>query len=262
MSGTPLTLVAIHGNGGGAFRFERVLPHVPEGIVWRALTLPGFDGSAADPTLTSVRDYADWIVEHIAAESRPRVLLGTGIGGSFALDAAQRHAERIDGLLLHAPVGTRLDTRLFPRLMRRPAIRRLGRRLIASPWTRPLFRRLLFREALPRDYVRRFFEAYRHCAAFEQMFEIIHPAWFDGLRPVELPAALLWGERERVLHVDQLEDYRRLLDEPEIRRVPGWDHFPMIEQPEEFIREVIQISERLVERTPSRAEAGAAPERP
>ncbi|MCI0526848.1 MAG: hypothetical protein L0Y56_05270 [Nitrospira sp.] len=37
-----LTLIALHGNGGGAFRFERVKPYVPKDVDFQALTLPGF----------------------------------------------------------------------------------------------------------------------------------------------------------------------------------------------------------------------------
>lgn len=63
------------------------------------------------------------------------------------------------------------------------------------------------------------------------MFDLITPAWFRSLRPVDLPVAPLWGERERVLTVDQLQDYHTLCPHATIRTIPGWDHFPMIEQP-------------------------------
>ena len=79
------------------------------------------------------------------------------------------------------------------------------------------------------------------------MFDLITPAWFRSLRPVDVPAALLWGERERVLTVDQLDDYRALLPHPLVRTVPGWDHFPMIEQPEEYADEIVSLARELIE---------------
>ena len=244
-----LTIVAIHGNGGGAFRFERVLPYIPENVHFRPITLPGFAAVPADPTLQTLSDYADHLHELIAAESRPLILLGTGIGGSIALDYVQRHADSVDGLILHAPVGTRLEKRLFPRLMKLPGMRGLGQWLFSSPLTRPVFRRLLFHQPVPDDYLNRFFAEYRQCSVFGQMFDIITADWFDRLQPVAVPTVLLWGERERVLTVDQLNDYKRLLPNHMTRTVPDWDHFPMIEQPDEYGAEVVRLAHTLVNMT-------------
>ena len=71
---------------------------------------------------------------------------------------------------------------------------------------------------------------------FSQMFDLITPAWFNTLQPVNVPAGLLWGQKERILTVDQLNDYRHLLPKQIIRTIPDWDHFPMIEQPETYAR--------------------------
>jgi pimeloyl-ACP methyl ester carboxylesterase len=96
-------------------------------------------------------------------------------------------------------------------------------------------------------YVNRFFDEYRHCTVFAQMFELITPAWFAGLRPIDLPAALLWGEQERLLHVDQVRDYQALLPNSLVRIVPGWRHFPMIEQPEAYAGEIVALARELVD---------------
>jgi pimeloyl-ACP methyl ester carboxylesterase len=243
---SPLTIIALHGNGGGAFRFERVHPFIPAGIRFQPITLPGFAGQPADPTLRTLPDYAAYLRRLTAAELRPLVLLGHGIGGSLALEFAQRFAAELDGLILHAPVGTRLESRLFPRLMALPGARRLGQRLFSARIARPLSKRLLFSRPVPAVYLDRFFDEYRRCAVFGQMFDLITPAWFNSLRPIDLPTALLWGERERVLSVTQLDDYRALLPQHLIRVISGWDHFPMIEQPEEYASEVVRLARELV----------------
>lgn len=132
-----MTLIALHGNGGGAFRFERVKLYLPAEIRFRAITLPGFAGVPADPTLSSLRDYANYLQSILAAEPRPLILLGHGIGGSLALEFAQHFAAQIDGLILHAPVGTRLETRILPRLMALPGARAVGQWLFSARLTRP-----------------------------------------------------------------------------------------------------------------------------
>lgn len=247
---TSLTLVAVHGNGGGAFRFARAAPFVPAGVRLHAVTLPGFADRPADPALRVLADYGRWLAQALADVPRPRVGLGTGIGGTLLLEMLQQQPATLDGLILHAPVGTRLDTRRFPRLMRLPAMTRVVQYSFSSALTRPLVRRLLFHRPLPIDYTQRFFDEYRRCRVFGQMFRIITPDWFAGLRPLALPAALLWGEQERILRVDQLDDYRRLLPNHRVRVVPAWDHFPMIETPAQFMHEVTTLAHHLLTGAP------------
>jgi pimeloyl-ACP methyl ester carboxylesterase len=243
-----LTIVALHGNGGGAFRFQRVQPYIPDSIRFSAVTLPGFARVPPQPHLDSLAAYAVHLNSLLAVEKRPLILLGHGIGGSIALELAQHEEAGLDGLILHAPVGTRLERRLFPRLMALPGARRLGQWLFSARLVRPLFKRLLFSRPVPAAYLDRFFEEYRHCAVFGQMFELISPAWFKSLHPVRLPTALLWGEQERLLKVDQLDDYRALCPNALVRIVPNWGHFPMIEQPEAYAREIVTLAQRLERR--------------
>lgn len=240
-----VTLVAVHGNGGGAHRFARVVPLMPPDVSLVAVTLPGFAAVPADRSFRSPADFARSLASMVSSQPRPRVVLGHGIGGSIALELVQQHADLIDGLILHAPVGTRLDRRIFPRLMVIPGARALGQRLVASHTLRPIVRRLLFSRAVPSVYLDRFFEEYRACSVFSQMFDLITSAWFQGLRPTALPAALLWGEAERLLAVDQAADYQALLPGAVIRRVPGWGHFPMIERPDQYAVEIAALARSL-----------------
>ncbi len=241
-----LSLIALHGNGGGGFRFERAKPYFTDAVNFVAPTLPGFAGVPRNPDFTTLTDYANALHAIIAEQARPRVVLGTGVGGTIVLELLQHHASDVDGVILHAPVGTRLDTRLFPKLMSLPGMKTLGQHTFASPLTRPVFRRLLFSHPLPDDYVNRFFDEYRRCSVFGQMFEIITPEWFASLKPVQVPAVLLWGEKEKILSVDQLEDYKVLLPNHTVHIEPDWDHFPMVETPQQFAEVATQLGRELI----------------
>ena len=108
-----LAIVAVHGNGGGASRYDLVGPEMPGEVELRAVTLPGFSTVPKDPALRTLGDYADRLADLFDDLDRP-VVLGHGIGGSMALDLASRRPKLFGGLVLHAPVGASLDTRLFP----------------------------------------------------------------------------------------------------------------------------------------------------
>jgi len=249
---TPTTIIAVHGNGGGSTRFDRAAESfaaLPTDVDFVAIDLPGFNGEPVDEALTDVAGYADRVASLIAEHrgERPVVVLGHGIGGSIALDLASRRPETMDGLILHAPVGADLDTRLFPKVMSTRPVREVVRRMIAARPLRPIWRRLFFPIGAPQPDIDTFFEGYRTCASFGQMFDIIDADWFSALAPITgLPVTLLWGEHDRVLesgHTDAIATKA-----PDAGRViePGWDHFPMLEQPEEYARVIARLADDLV----------------
>jgi pyruvate,water dikinase len=250
-----ITLVAVHGNGGGGFRFARVEPHVSEQIRFLAVTLPGFGGRPGDPTLHTLPDYAEALWHEIEHLPRPIVVLGHGIGGSIALDMVQRH--EIDALVLHAPVGTRLEQRWFPRLMQPEPVRSLIKWGISSRVTRPFVGRRFFSRDVPVDYRNEFLDEYGRADSFSQMFDIITPEWWNELEPVDMPALMLWGSDDRVLGVDQVADYQALLPRAWTDVVPGWGHFPMVEGPAEYAAVITDWAERLVADRPAPLRVGS-----
>jgi len=248
-----ITVVAVHGNGGGGERFAAAARAMPTGTALEAPTLPGFSTRPRDPSLRVLSDYADHLAGELAAitarDGVAPVLLGHGIGGSIALDLVSRRPDLVRGLILHAPVGADLDTRLFPRLMSTATARALVRVAISSRVLRPLWRRLFFPHGAPGPVLDEFFDAYRHCAVFGDMFDLITAAWFDALSPVrEVPVVLLWGAEDRVLRRGQADAVRSKVPDAEVVVRAGWDHFPMIEQPEEYADAVAAIARQLVAR--------------
>ncbi len=250
-AGTVLTVVAVHGNGGGGERFALAARAMPIGTRLVSPTLPGFSTRPRDPSLRTVADYADHLAGELqtvaAADGVAPVLLGHGIGGSIALDLVSRRPSAVRGLILHAPVGAHLDTRLFPKLMSSGPARAVVRRAISAKLPRPLWRRLFFPHGAPRAALDEFFDAYRHCAVFGDMFDLITAAWFDGLAPIrDVPVVLLWGAEDRVLRRGQADAVRDKVPGAEVVLRDGWDHFPMIEQPEEYADAIATIARRLV----------------
>jgi pimeloyl-ACP methyl ester carboxylesterase len=158
----------------------------------------------------------------------------------------QRHADLVDAVVLHAPVGAYLDRRRLPTLMRPRLVRWMAQQALASPVLRPVWRRTFFRSPVPDHIARKFFTNYRKCAAFSPMFDQITPRWFASLAPVDIPAVLLWGDRERVLAPSHAEGYRTLLPRAQVVVEPGWDHFPMIDAPQAYARRVADLAQHLV----------------
>lgn len=253
---TPIHIVAVHGNGGGSFRFK-LLPHVLREatasrppVRFTPITLPGFEGMPLPPSPdrgTFVGAIGNEVTD--LRRRRPRdavVLLGHGIGGSFVLDALAHRSIAADGAILHAPVGASLERRLFPRLMRPRAVREAVRLAIGSRLAGFVGPRVLFGGTVPPAYTRRFLAEYRRCAAFSVMFDLLTPQWFEGLEVSQTPTALLWGAEDRVLRSEHVAAFQSKLADHRTVIVDRWGHFPMIEQPLDYAARIADLACELV----------------
>ncbi len=249
-----ISVIAVHGNGGGAFRWERLPLPLADGsgpngerVELHGLTLPGFQGTPLPAGDISMATFTDAIVAEVEACPHPRVLLGHGIGGALALDAVAHHPALADGLILHAPVGANLDERWFPKVMSAPPIRKFAKAAVSSPITRTLAGPRLFANS-PDGYGRRFLAEYARADGFEVMFDLLTAEWFEGLPPTSVPTTILWGDHDRVLQPSQADDLARRLEHSNRRIVEGWGHYPMIEQPRAYAAVVSDIAADLVDR--------------
>lgn len=243
------TIIAIHGNGGGAFRFALV-PDMPAPARLHALTLPGFQGRVLPDGPITIDTFTSAVRDAIAGvrasdPSGSIVLLGHGIGGSIALDVAAHDASLADGLILLSPVGVKLDERWFPKVMSKPIIRKAAKAIISSPVMQATAGRFLFKPA-PRPFAKRFLAEYANADAFEVMFDLLNADWFDQLPPVEIPVAIVWGGNDRVLDVSHVEAYEEAIANTARIVRDDWGHYPMIEQPEDFAEVMAACAAELI----------------
>lgn len=239
------TIVAIHGNGGGDFRWERLPDPLRDDVRLHGPSLPGFAGRALPTGPVNMNTFVDAVVADLEALSGRRLLLGHGIGGAIVLDAAAKRPDLVDGVILHAPVAANLESRLFPKVMQSMAIRRAAKATISSLPVRKIASRFIMANA-PQAYVERFLGEYRRAEAFEVMFDLLTPEWFDGLPQIETPAVLLWGERDRIVQVVQSEAVEKKFTTVSRHIEDHWGHYPMIEQPAEYAKVVSSIADQLV----------------
>jgi hypothetical protein len=206
---------------------------------------PGFEGRPAARDLPElVATVADAVRRHVVGRKDVRAY-ATGLGALFALAVRVTGALGDAPLVLQGPVLWGLERRWMPRLARAGAAD-------AIPW-------LLARSAFQRRFARRhfvvspspeardaFFEGYARCAASADLFRWCGPAWLRALESAcaRVPAALdgvevWWGGRDRVVGPDELRWTSAALGVrwPE-RTFPEWGHYPMLDDPEGWVRAV------------------------
>lgn len=242
-------LLLLHGNGGSTLRYRLCLPALGRRLRAVAVDLPGFGASRHLPaTHYSLRDFGEAVAAFSAVHfTQPPILLGHGIGGVVAVEAVLADPAAFGGLVLHAPVGARLDQRLFPKIFGFWPTNEALRRLIAAPALRRLWARRFFADPsrLPFALQAEFFAEYGRCRAFYRFFQLLDARWFAQVGRLALPTLVLWGARDRALGVAQLGDWVRAIPTAQSAIVPHWDHFPMLEAPDEYGQRLADLVMRL-----------------
>jgi pimeloyl-ACP methyl ester carboxylesterase len=239
------SITAIHGNGGGGFRFDLVRPLFPDNVNFHNPSLPGFDCNKKHTKKLTIKEYADWLADYISDIPRPNILMGHGLGGVFILEFLQNYSYLVDGVILHSIVGANLNKRIFPKLMKLPKVAFLIKNLIASPAFRPIISRKFFQNKIDSNYEKLFFEAFGKCEVFENMFQIINYSWFRSLSKIHLPTIFLWGEKDWILSPNEINELQSLFQNSSKLIISDWDHFPMIDKPESYVSQITRIAKDL-----------------
>ena len=243
MSGPELLFLG--GNGHAAARLlpaRRVLDARGEPFVLHELRYA---------SVASFDELLDDLVRQIDERDPAAPLYATGIGALVALALRARGELRGRRLVLQGAVLWGLEQRWFPRLMRiAPAPHLLGLALR----TRPVQARFVakhFRRRPAPELLRGFFQGYRDGASFAAWFRWLTPALLRRLER-ELPETagalddleVWWGDEDSVVTVDELRVTERALGVTlPLRTFPGWGHYPMIDDPERWVREVSRVVE-------------------
>jgi pimeloyl-ACP methyl ester carboxylesterase len=204
----------------------------------------GYPGFEERPCAASLDAFLDAVLANIDSHLSQSLVYGTGIGGLIVLCLRSRGQLVETPLLLQAPVLWGLEHRLMPKLMRLGFARSVFTSLFRMRWfQRHFFRKYFVRVPLP-EVQKEFFAGYSSCAAAADFFHWFTPKLLRRLeqqfsRHSERLADIefWWGERDRVVSLQELRWTENALGRKwPVRTFPEWGHYPMIEQPEEWVR--------------------------
>lgn len=258
----PVTRVLFFGgNGHSSARLDgvrRVLAAQDEpAIDVASVPYPGFEGrpraAGFDAFLDAVAGACSDLVadRRGAPEAGPSPLVyATGIGGLLVLCLRARGALRDLPVVLQAPVLWGLERRWMPRVMRLGLAQIALRRAFASPFFQRRFTAKHFRRPPSPEVERAFFEGYATCEALPDFFDWLTPALLRRIeaRHAEDPALLagvrfLWGALDTVVPPHELAWTAEALGvELPVTTFPEWGHYPMIDDPGDWVREVSRVA--------------------
>ena len=228
-----VTLLFFGGHGHCA---ARLAPARALGLEITDVEYPGFEGR---PRAATYEDFLESIVEQT---NEPGLVYATGVGGLVALSLRARGA-LMQPIILQGTVGWGSRWRWSQKSMRIPGMAGIARRLLLMrPFQRRFCRRHLshLRQPPPEG----FFEGYRDCASACDLFRWLTPALLRDLE-TRLAGARIqrisawWGGRDRVAGLMDLQRTQLALKSGwRLRLFPSWGHYPMIDQPQDWVRKL------------------------
>jgi pimeloyl-ACP methyl ester carboxylesterase len=239
-------LLFLGGNGHCAARLDLAVAALDRaGGPFRLVNVPyaGFEGRPRAASLDQFLDSIDTSIASLAGAESRDTIYATGIGGLFAIALRARGAIAHIPILMQAPVLWGLERRWFPWFMRR-GLWRLFPRLLRSQRFQARFGRTKFTRPIPAPMLATFFRGYQQCEATTDFFHWLTPAFLRDLerevaaRPNCLDRiSFWWGGRDAVVSIDELKVTERALGRTwPVRTIPDWGHYPMIDEPDEWVR--------------------------
>jgi pimeloyl-ACP methyl ester carboxylesterase len=246
-SGEPLVL--LHGIG---MEWRAWLPLIERLVPERdviAIDLPGFGGSRALPAGTAP-DAAALAVAVAAfldelGIDRP-VVGGLSLGGLVGLELAKRGRARAVVAISPAGFASTIENVGIRAHLRLDLL--AGRRapgLAVALMPRPRGRALLLAGMIghpgnvPVADAQAMWRALATSTAFEETLAQIRPRWFEHGERIDVPVAILWGTRDRLLNKRQAKRAAAAIPGARSVPLPGGGHIPFWDAPDAIVRELL-----------------------
>jgi pimeloyl-ACP methyl ester carboxylesterase len=268
LEGEGLPTLLFHGYADSADTWRLTLARLArEGRRAVAVDLPGFgaaDALTPDPILPQLDQFAAAAVRYAAGRNRaPVVAVGNSLGGCVVLRLAERHGDRLAGVVGVAPAGLEMS-RLLYLVQRDPVLRSL----ISLPTPVPafvlraavarLYRQLAFAtpDAIDPGVITSFTFHHRQRARVAHYLDTAHRLIPELRRPFELeqvslPVLLVWGDRDRLVFSRGASRVLDAVPGSRLELLRGVGHCPQIEAADRFAELLLGFSDEVAAGVPA-----------
>jgi len=216
-----------------------VLDHLAKRVRLLAPSHPGFGHSDLPRSFTTIDDLAYFYLDLMdALDLRDTIVVGVSLGGWIAAEIAVKSTARIAKLVLADAVGIRVsddpetsdiaDTFAMPE-----------QEFIALAYHDPA--KGARDPALPEDRLVVQARNLESTARFAWAPYMHDPKLKGRLHRIDVPTLLVWGAQDRIVTPDYGRAYAAAIPRAQFTLIDQAGHFPHIEQPEQFARQVLSF---------------------
>jgi pimeloyl-ACP methyl ester carboxylesterase len=238
-------LVMVHGFGACLETWHDVYPALAEefSVVRLDLKGAGFSAKPRDERY-ALRDQAGIVLDFLKALHLAKiVLIGHSMGGGVSLLTCLQNLDQkaadIAGLVLIDSAGYRQELPSFVTALRNPFTRPIAQLLPARLKVKLVLEQAFeVKSRITPDRIERYAFYLRLPGAgfaLARTAKLILPPDLDTLTArypeIEVPALILWGERDRVIPLEHAHRFRAALPASQLRILPDTGHVPHEERP-------------------------------
>jgi pimeloyl-ACP methyl ester carboxylesterase len=237
------TVVLLHGFTADKNNWLRFVRNLPEKYRVLAIDMPGHGDNVQDIT----RNYSPFSLSRGVAETIDAIgvkrfhLAGNSLGGIVSKIYASGHPDRIITVGLFDSAGVISPTPSEFRIMlekgenpfvvkTREDYDRLGKYAFHKepflPW--PIHSVMARKYIQKNDFNQKMFKDLEKSGTFDN--QEVQDKILDGLK---MPVFVIWGDKDRLIHVSSVEVYKKRLPQVETLILKDCGHLPMLERPEE-----------------------------
>lgn len=223
-----INIIFLHGWRSEALIWQKIIHTLPQdGFNCFALDLPGFGKSEAPTDFFTIQDYADVVLEFINKLKLTNVvLIGHSFGGRIAIKIAAENFLFIKSIVLVDSAGIKV-TSLGSKI-----------KLFFAKLVKPLFKLKFLKNAKKGIYKIIGSEDYLATPALQKTFvHIINEDLTQLLPLIEVPALLLWGEKDKNPNssLEHALVMKNLIKDSKLMLIPNAAHFSFLDNPHSFI---------------------------
>ena len=215
------------------------------------LTGPARDGQgfARKMDVAFYQQFVDALLDEL--NIKKCVMVGNSFGGFLSWDQAQRHPERVRGLVISDAVGYQQSLPIYIRLFTFKAIAWLTRYTIPAFLLRMAVRDVYGDKAkIKKEIMNRYLELFMHKPNRSAVGNMVG-VFTDGelgperLAHIRCKALIVWGDKDRWVSMDMAPLFHRDIPDSELKIYRGAGHIPMEEMPDRFAADCITFIETL-----------------
>ncbi len=238
-------IVLVHGLGGSAERWLKVIPQLSPKYTVIAPDMIGFGYSDKPSTDYTIEFFAKFLSSFIDSLGiNKTILIGTSLGGQVAAECATID-DAIEKLVLVAPSGAMkhstptLDAYVMAALYPNQSSARMAFEMMSNSGTVDDF--------TVTDFVKRMATPNAKLAFISSLLSVKNSQIHDGLRKIQIPTLLVWGKEDKMIPIKYANEFLGSIRNCKFLKLKGIGHLPHIEHHEMFSESVLEfLDSRLV----------------
>ena len=227
-------VIFIHGSGGNAGHWQRVMNGLAKNYRSIAVDLPGHGSSRGDG-FESVVEYGTLVNEFLDALGFKKVVLGGhSLGGAIVQDVALRYPQKLKALLL---IGTGARLRVLPEALE------LMRKM-ASGEIPPKFYPWGFSEQASPEIIAEGEREWAKTGSLVRYHDFLACDRFDIMAEVEkirIPSLIACGKEDRLTPIKYSQFLNQKLPGARMEMIDGSGHLVMLENPQALSQAILNF---------------------